>query len=95
MIRQRCSGSSTDIAGPDAIFRVDSFEGQQLPPKSQIKSIHVHARSVRGQKRSSRDRHSLTSITQPGVGAIRGGANLSFRDSSMSAQEPVHADQSR
>jgi hypothetical protein len=25
-----------DIAGPDAIFRIDSFEGQQLPAKSQI-----------------------------------------------------------
>jgi Carboxypeptidase regulatory-like domain len=30
-----------DIAGSGAIIRVDSFEGQQLPPKSQIKSIHV------------------------------------------------------
>ena len=30
-----------EIAGPDAVIRVDSFEGQQLPPKSQIKSIHV------------------------------------------------------
>src|SRR5262249_671708 len=26
-----------DRAGPEAIIRVDSFEGQQLPPKSQIK----------------------------------------------------------
>jgi len=30
-----------DFAGPDAIIRVDSFEGAQLPPKSQIKSVHV------------------------------------------------------
>src|SRR5687768_901157 len=30
-----------ELAGPDAIIRVDSFEGQQLPPKAQIKSIHV------------------------------------------------------
>jgi hypothetical protein len=30
-----------DIAGSGAIIRVDSFEGQQMPPKSQIKSIHV------------------------------------------------------
>ena len=30
-----------ELAGPDAIIRIDSFEGQQLPPKAQIKSIHV------------------------------------------------------
>jgi len=30
-----------DLAGPDAVIRVDSFEGSDLPPKSQIKSIHV------------------------------------------------------
>ena len=30
-----------ELAGPDAIIRVDSFEGAQLPPKSQIKSVHV------------------------------------------------------
>src|SRR4249920_3173194 len=27
------------MAGPNAVIRVDSFEGSQLPPKSQIKSI--------------------------------------------------------
>jgi hypothetical protein len=26
---------------PDAVLRIDSFEGGQLPPKAQIKSIHV------------------------------------------------------
>jgi lactam utilization protein B len=36
-----------DMAGPDAVIRVDSFEGQQLPPKAQIKSVRIHARSVR------------------------------------------------
>jgi hypothetical protein len=25
-----------ELAGPDAIIRIDSFEGQQLPPKAQI-----------------------------------------------------------
>ncbi|MBW8713841.1 MAG: carboxypeptidase regulatory-like domain-containing protein, partial [Acidobacteria bacterium] len=72
-----------DIAGPDAILRVDSFEGQQLPPKSQIKSIHV----TRDQFAAETEQPGSTFvdvITQPGVGAVRGGANLSFRDSSMS-----------
>jgi hypothetical protein len=76
-----------DIAGPDATFRVDSFEGQQLPPKSQIKSIHV----TRDQFAAETEQPGSTFvdvITQPGVGPIRGVANLTFRDGSMSARSP-------
>lgn len=29
------------IAGPDAILRVDGFEGGLLPPKNHIESIHI------------------------------------------------------
>ena len=75
----------SDIAGPDAIFRVDSFEGQELPPKSQIKSIHV----TRDQFAAETEQPGSTFvdvITQPGIGPIRGGANFSFRDGSMSAR---------
>ena len=60
-----------DVAGPDAIFRVDSFEGQQLPPKSQIKSIHV----TRDQFAAETEQPGSTFvdvITQPGIGPIRG-----------------------
>jgi hypothetical protein len=75
----------SELAGPDAIFRVDSFEGQQLPPKSQIKSIHV----TRDQFAAETEQPGSTFvdvITQPGVGPVRGGANFSFRDGSMSAK---------
>ena len=75
----------SEIAGPDAIIRVDSFEGQQLPPKSQIKSIHV----TRDQFAAETEQPGSTFvdvITQPGIGPIRGTANLSFRDGSMSAR---------
>jgi hypothetical protein len=75
----------SDIAGPDAVFRVDSFEGQQLPPKAQIKSIHV----TRDQFAAETEQPGSTFvdvITQPGIGPIRGTANLSFRDGSMSAR---------
>ncbi len=74
-----------DIAGPGAIVRIDSFEGQQLPPKSQIKSIHV----TRDQFAAETEQPGSTFvdvITQPGVGPIRGTANGSFRDGSMSAK---------
>jgi hypothetical protein len=76
-----------DLAGSDAIIRVDSFEGQQLPAKSQIKSIHV----TRDQFAAETEQPGSTFvdvITQPGVGPIRGTANLSYRDSAMSAQNP-------
>lgn len=75
----------SEMAGPDAIFRVDSFEGQQLPPKSQIKSIHV----TRDQFAAETEQPGSTFvdvITQPGIGPIRGGASLSYRDGSMSAK---------
>lgn len=74
-----------ELAGTDAIIRVDSFEGQQLPPKAQIKSIHV----TRDQFAAETEQPGSTFvdvITQPGVGPIRGQANLSFRDGSMSAR---------
>jgi hypothetical protein len=85
----------SDIAGPDAIFRVDSFEGQQLPPKAQIKSIHV----TRDQFAAETEQPGSTFvdvITQPGIGPIRGTGNFSFRDSSMSAKSqftPTKADE--
>jgi hypothetical protein len=74
-----------DISGPGAIVRIDSFEGQQLPPKSQIKSIHV----TRDQFAAETEQPGSTFvdvITQPGIGPIRGTANGSFRDDSMSAR---------
>src|SRR6476660_614118 len=76
-----------ELAGPDAIIRIDSFEGQQLPPKAQIKSIHV----VRDQfAAESADPGStfVDVVTQPGIGPIRGGLNLSFFDDAMAAKSP-------
>ena len=84
-IRPRCSGRSRKSPVRTPIIRVDSFEGQQLPPKSQIKSIHV----TRDQFAAETEQPGSTFvdvITQPGVGPIRGGANFSFRDGSMSAK---------
>jgi hypothetical protein len=76
-----------DLAGTDTIIRVDSFEGQQLPPKSQIKSIHV----TRDQFAAETEQPGSTFvdvITQPGIGPIRGGANMSFRNGEWSAKSP-------
>src|SRR5205814_7729707 len=67
----------TELAGIDSIIRVDSFEGQQLPPKAQIKSIHV----TRDQFAAETEVPGSTfvdAITQAGAGPIRGSANSSF-----------------
>jgi hypothetical protein len=74
-----------ELAGLDATFRVDSFEGQQLPPKAQIKSIHV-TRDQFAAEAANPGSTFVDIVTQPGVGPVRGGMNLSFRDGSMSGK---------
>ena len=74
-----------ELAGPDAIVRVDSFEGQQLPPRAQIKSIHV-TRDQFAAEAANPGSTFVDIITQPGVGALRGTLNFSFRDGSMSGR---------
>ena len=74
-----------DLAGPNARIRVDSFEGAQLPAKSQIKSIHI-----------TRDQYAAEShyiggtfieiITQPGMGPLRAGVNMNYHDGNMSGR---------
>jgi len=76
-----------DLAGPNAVIRIDSFEGQQLPPKSQIKSIHV-TRDQFAAETPQPGNTFVDVITQPGIGPIRGTATGSFRDGSLSAASP-------
>ncbi len=76
-----------DMAGPNAVLRIDSFEGGQLPPKSQIKSIHI-TRDAFAAENHSAGGIFIDIITQPGVGALRGGVNLRLRDGTMSARNP-------
>jgi len=66
-----------DMGGPGAVIRVDSFEGQQLPPKSQIKAVHI----TRDQFAAENHRFEglfIDIITQPGVGPLRGNGRLGF-----------------
>ncbi len=77
-----------EMAGPSAVIRVDSFEGQQLPPKSQIKSIHI----TRDQFAAENHRFEglfIDIITQPGIGQLRGGVRGGFYDSSMDGKNPL------
>ena len=77
---------------PDAIIRVDSFEGQQLPPKSQIKSIHV----TRDQFAAETEQPGSTFvdvITQPGHRSGSRRRELLVPRRLDEREEPVHADQ--
>ena len=56
-----------DMAGPNAVIRVDSFEGAQLPPKSQIKAIHI-TRDAFAAENHFAGGLFIDIITQPGIG---------------------------
>jgi hypothetical protein len=77
-----------EMAGPGAAIRVDSFEGQQLPPKSQIKSIHVTRDGFAAENHTAGSTF-VDVITQPGIGALRGTVRYAFYDSSMDGQNPL------
>lgn len=76
-----------DMAGPGAVIRVDSFEGGDLPPKSQIKSIHVTRDGFAAENHNA-GAIFIDIITQPGVGALRGGGRFSLRDGALSGRSP-------
>lgn len=78
----------SDMAGPGAAIRVDSFEGQQLPPKAQIKSIHI-TRDMFAAENHSAGMMFIDIITQPGIGPLRGTGRFGFYDSSMDGQNPL------
>ncbi|MEO8482685.1 MAG: carboxypeptidase regulatory-like domain-containing protein [Acidobacteriota bacterium] len=67
-----------ELAGPDAVIRVDSFEGGNLPPKSQIKSVHV-TRDQFAAEAANPGSTFVDVITQPGSGALNGNMNLNYR----------------
>jgi hypothetical protein len=77
-----------DMAGPDAVLRIDSFEGGQLPPKAQIKSIHI-TRDQYAAESHYAGAHFIDIITQPGMGPIRGGTNFRFADGKLNASNPM------
>jgi hypothetical protein len=76
-----------ELAGDDATIRVDSFEGQQLPNKSQIKSIRI-ARDQFAAESHMGGHTFIDIITSPGVGPIRTSVYSGYRNSAMEARNP-------
>ena len=77
-----------DIAGGNAVIRVDSFEGGRLPPKSAIKAIHI-TRDAFAAENHYAGGLFIDIITQPGIGPLRTNMNVRLRDGSMSGQPHV------
>lgn len=76
-----------EMAGPDAVIKVDSFEGQQLPPKSQIKSIRISRDQFAAENHYAFS--SIDIVTQPGIGPIRTSVRGNFYDSALDGKNPV------
>ena len=82
-----------DLAGPGAVIRVDSFEGTPLPPKSQIKSIHITRDGFAAENHNA-GAFFVDIVTQPGVGPIRGQTFYHIRDGSMTGKSPARCSRS-
>ena len=76
-----------ELAGPDAVIRVDSFEGAQLPPKSQIKSVHI-TRDQFAAEAQTPGSTFVDIITQPGAGPLSGNTSLSYRPTALAGRSP-------
>ena len=76
-----------EMAGGNSVLRVDSFEGGKLPPKAQIKAIHI-TRDAFAAENHYAGGIFVDIITQPGVGPLRGTVNYRLRDGSMSGSNP-------
>jgi hypothetical protein len=75
------------LFGPDAVIRVDSFEGQQLPPKSQIKFIRV-TRDQFAAETAQPGSTFVDVVTQPGTGKFGGSTSVSSRTSILAGPSP-------
>jgi carboxypeptidase family protein len=76
-----------EMAGPGAIIRVDSFEGAPLPPKSQIKSIHITRDGFAAENHNA-GAFFIDIVTQPGIGPIRGAALYGLRPGTLTGRSP-------
>jgi hypothetical protein len=76
------------LGGPDAVIKVDSFEGAQLPPKSQIKSIRI-TRDQFAAENHYAGGISIEIVTQPGIGPLRTNLRSGFYDSALDGRNDL------
>jgi hypothetical protein len=76
-----------DMAGGPAVIRVDSFEGAPLPPKAQIKSIHITRDGFAAENHSA-GAFFIDIVTQPGLGPLRGQLQYGVRPGAVTGNSP-------
>ncbi len=74
-----------EMAGPGATIRVDGFRGGKLPPKSQIRSIRFASGLFAAENHGGGMTH-VDITTAPGIGPLRGGVDVAFRDDALNAR---------
>ena len=80
------------MAGAGRRHPCRQLRGQQLPPKSQIKSIRITRDQFAAENHSAGGLF-IDIITQPGIGPLRGSVDCGFRDGSLSGKNPFAHDQ--
>jgi outer membrane receptor for ferrienterochelin and colicin len=73
------------MAGGDAEFRVNGFEGGELPPKAQIQAIRIRQDPFSPDSQEA-GRARVEIITRPGSAAWTHEVNAGFRDQSLDAR---------
>ena len=76
-----------EMAGGPAVIRVDSFEGAPLPPKAQIKSIHITRDGFAAENHNA-GAFFIDIVTQPGLGPLRGQAQYGMRPGTFTGNSP-------
>jgi Carboxypeptidase regulatory-like domain/TonB dependent receptor-like, beta-barrel len=77
-----------NLAGGNAVIRVDSFEGGRLPPKAAIKAIHI-TRDAFAAENHFAGGLFIDIITQPGIGPLRTNVNMRLRAGSLSGKNEL------
>jgi hypothetical protein len=77
-----------DLGGPGMTILVDSFEGGQLPNKSQIRSIRISRDQFAAESHSAGGIR-IEIVTQPGQGEIRGNVRTNFYTSAWDGKNPL------
>ncbi len=74
------------LAGADAEFRVNGFEGGELPPKQQIQAVRIR-RDPFAPDSMGGGRPRVEIITRPGMSGWTNEVSLGFRDQSIDARQ--------
>jgi hypothetical protein len=80
-----------EMAGPGAVIRVDGFRGGRLPPKAQIRSIRFSRDPFAAEHHGGGMIH-VDIVTQPGMGPLAGGFDVTFRDDALNARNAFQAE---